>query len=199
MAPDRVLSGEVRGQKHPPRTRTTPTPAAGPSRASRSRCGASRGPASKPRCVRMIRCKVLTAAIYKPDLDVLLEPLRHGDPGHWEVVTRMRVLGVTLSGPDRPHAARGGDCRDASRARVVEPTQRLIAELVAGAKRSTAFFALTRFVLPNAAVRRGRLARGRRDVFMRFCELRRRCRRSSPSPRMDPLSRLRAAEDRACG
>jgi len=46
----------------------------------------------------------------------------------------MRVLGVTLSDPtDR-----------------AELEQRIVAELDAGAKPATAYFALTRFVIPNA-------------------------------------------------
>jgi len=45
-----------------------------------------------------LKCKVLTSPALKPDLDALLDPLRRGD-GHWDVVTRMRVLGGTLSDP----------------------------------------------------------------------------------------------------
>ena len=46
-----------------------------------------------------LKCKVLTALADRPDLDALLEPLRGGNARHWEVVTRMRVIGVTLSDP----------------------------------------------------------------------------------------------------
>ena len=44
-----------------------------------------------------LKCKVLTALADRPDLDALLERLRGGNARHWEVVTRLRVLGVTLS------------------------------------------------------------------------------------------------------
>ena len=46
-----------------------------------------------------LKCKVLTSPALQSDLNVLLEPLRGGDRHRWDVVTRMRVLGVTLSDP----------------------------------------------------------------------------------------------------
>ena len=96
-----------------------------------------------------LKCKVLTSASLKPDVDVLLAPLRCGNAGGWEVVTRMRVLGVTLSDPtDRAQLEEA--IRGTLGVRVVAPTERLLAELAAGAKPATAYFALTRFVLPNA-------------------------------------------------
>ena len=50
-----------------------------------------------------MKCKVLTSAALKPDIDVLLEPLREAaTERRWEVVTRMRVLGASLS----PHGSR---------------------------------------------------------------------------------------------
>jgi hypothetical protein len=61
----------------------------------------------------------------------------------------MRVLGVTLSDPvDRTELEQA--IRETLRVRVVATTERLIAELEAGAQPATAYFALTRFVLPNA-------------------------------------------------
>jgi hypothetical protein len=94
------------------------------------------------------KCKVLTSAQLKPDLDTLLDPLRAG-AGQWEVVTRMRVLGVTLSDPtDRDSLELA--MRETLRVRVIATTDRLIAELEAGAKPATAYFAFTRFVVPNA-------------------------------------------------
>ena len=96
-----------------------------------------------------LKCKILTAAALKPDLDALLEPLRDGEARRWEVVTRMRVLGITLCDPtDR--AEFEGAVMETLRVRVVAPVRRLIAEVAAGAKPATAYFALTRFVLPNA-------------------------------------------------
>jgi len=44
-----------------------------------------------------LKCKVLTAQARRPDVDAVLEPLCGDDARHWEVVMRMRVLGVTLS------------------------------------------------------------------------------------------------------
>jgi len=96
-----------------------------------------------------IKCKVLTSAALKPVLDVLLQPLRDGDARHWEVVTTMRVLGVTLSDPTDRETFEGS-IRETLRARVIQPVDRLIRELGTGAKPSTAYFALCRFVLPNA-------------------------------------------------
>ena len=94
------------------------------------------------------KCKVLTSASLKPDLDILLGPLRT-ERGEWEVVVSMRVLGVTLSDPtDRATLERA--IRDTLQSRVIRPTERLVAELDAGAKPSTAYFAFTRFVVPNA-------------------------------------------------
>ena len=84
----------------------------------------------------------------RSDLDALLEPLRGGDARHWEVVTRLRVLGVTLSDPtDR--AGLELAIRESLRVRVIAPTDRVIAELEKGAKPATAYFALTRFVIRN--------------------------------------------------
>ena len=95
-----------------------------------------------------LKCKVLTSPALKPDLDALLDPLRHRDGAGWEVVTWMRVLGVSLSDPtDRVQFE--GAIRETLRVRVVAPADRLIAELEGGAKPAVAYFALTRFVLPN--------------------------------------------------
>ena len=80
---------------------------------------------------------MLTALADRPDLDALLEPLRGGNARHWEVVTRLRVLGVTLSDPtDR--AGLELAIRETLRVRVIAPTDRLIAELAKGAKPATA-------------------------------------------------------------
>ena len=96
-----------------------------------------------------LKCKVLTSEALRPHLDALLDPLRRGDPDGWQVVTHMRVLGVTLSDPtDRAELERR--IGETLRVRVVAPTDRLIAELDDGAKPATAYFALTRFVIPNA-------------------------------------------------
>ena len=96
-----------------------------------------------------LKCKVLTSTALKPLLDVLLEPLRGGEEARWEVVTSMRVLGVTLSDPtDRP--AFEAAVAATLRVRVVAPADLLIAEVAGGARPATAYFALTRFVLPNA-------------------------------------------------
>ena len=71
-----------------------------------------------------LKCKVLTALADRPDLDALLEPLRGGNARHWEVVTRLRVLGVTLSDPtDR--AGLELAIRETLRVRVIAPTDRL--------------------------------------------------------------------------
>jgi hypothetical protein len=95
-----------------------------------------------------LKCKVLTSAALKPDLDALLEPLRDGVPARWEVVTSMRVLGVVLADPaDR--VLFEASVRDALAARVVAPTNKLVKEIADGARPATAYFALTRFVLPN--------------------------------------------------
>ena len=76
---------------------------------------------------------MLTALADRPDLDTLLEPLRGGNARHWEVVTRLRVLGVTLSDPtDR--AGLELAIRETLRIRVIAPIDRLIAELANGAK-----------------------------------------------------------------
>jgi len=61
----------------------------------------------------------------------------------------MRILGVTLSDPTAREEFEEA-IRETLRARVVEPAVRLLDELDRGAKPSTAYFALTRFVLPNA-------------------------------------------------
>jgi hypothetical protein len=96
-----------------------------------------------------LKCRLLTSAALKPSLDALLEPLRGGNAMHWEVVTRMRVLGVTLADPtDRDLFELA--VVEALRIRVIAPIGRLIAELDGSAKPATAYFALTRFVLPNA-------------------------------------------------
>ena len=61
----------------------------------------------------------------------------------------MRVLGVTLSDPtDRAELEQR--IAETLRVRVVAPADRLVAELDGGAKPATAYFALTRFVIPNA-------------------------------------------------
>ena len=116
--PGPAAAGAVHAARPPPRTPTTRTPAGGPSRASSSRCAASRSRATRASLhADPLKCKVLTSAALKPDLDALLEPLRRGDPEHWEVVTSMRVLGVTLSDPtDRAQLERC-DPRDAASAR----------------------------------------------------------------------------------
>ena len=78
-----------------------------------------------------LKCKVLTSTAVKADLDALLEPLRRGNADHWQVVTSMRVLGVTLSDPtDRAELEQA--IRATLRVRVVATTERLIAELQAG-------------------------------------------------------------------
>ena len=74
---------------------------------------------------------MLIALAHRPDLDTLLEPLLGGNVVHWEVDTLDQAIRETL------------------RVRVIAPTDRIIAELENGAKPATAYFALTRFVIPN--------------------------------------------------
>ena len=84
-----------------------------------------------------VKCKLLTSQAVKPELNALLDRLRGGDASQWDVVTQMRVLGVTLSDPtDRARLEHA--IRETLRVRVIVPTDRLIAELDGAAKPATA-------------------------------------------------------------
>ena len=95
------------------------------------------------------KCRVLTAEGHRADIDALLEPLRRGNAVRWAVVTEMRVLGVSVVElADTTLASQA--VRTALAERVVRPCNMLVEDLGAGARPSTAFWLLHRFVIPNA-------------------------------------------------
>ncbi len=95
------------------------------------------------------KCKVMTAERHREDVDAIISPLRAGDPALWPVVTQMRVLGVEVVDPADPDLVQAA-VQQGLEHRVVEPCRMLTAELAAGAERSTAYWLLMRYVIPNA-------------------------------------------------
>jgi hypothetical protein len=94
------------------------------------------------------KCKVLTAERWRADVDAVLQPLRGTNADAWQVVTKLRMLGVALVDPS-DRAAVQAAVAETLRGRVVEPIRRLIADVEGGAQPATAYWLLSRFVLPN--------------------------------------------------
>ncbi len=96
------------------------------------------------------KCKVMTAERHRADVDAIIAPLRRGDSELWPVVTRMRVLGVEVVDPSDAELVREGVERGL-RDRVVRPCRMLAEEILhQGARQSTAYWLLTRYIIPNA-------------------------------------------------
>src|SRR4051812_12672097 len=92
----------------------------------------------------------MTAERHRADVDAIIAPLRRGDPELWPVVTRMRVLGVEMVDPSDAGLVREGVERGL-RDRVIRPCRMIMEEILhQGARQSTAYWLLMRYIIPNA-------------------------------------------------
>ena len=101
------------------------------------------------------KCKVLVPSHLVQLVSRLVAPLRRM-PAHpplapvgWEVVTSLRILGVIMADPKAIDESGMAPIADKLDERVCQPLRRLITEMQEGLGKSTAFFLVRRYVLPN--------------------------------------------------
>ena len=112
-------------------------------------CGRESGLMESPH-----KCGLLTAPRWRDRMEVIIAPLRHGDPAAWPLMESMRILGVTFADPEDADAARARVIESLV-STVVEPTRRLEAEVRSGERKGTALFMLHRYILPVLAYHQG--------------------------------------------
>ena len=97
-----------------------------------------------------LKCGLLTAPRWRPLLEVLIAPLRNGNPAAWPLMDSMKVLGVTFTDPGDLARMQATVAHSLAET-VTAPIDRLTREVDAGERKGTALFLLHRYTLPVLA------------------------------------------------